>query len=70
MISLDSQHVAAVFRGGFSERRAGFPHAFAHDSLLRRDQCGAPLYDLDGQVIGLTIARVSRTYCPCTTRTA
>lgn len=46
--------------GLLSERRAGFPLALQHDTVLRPSQCGGPLVDLDGRVVGLNIARASR----------
>ena len=46
--------------GPLSARRVGFPYVLQHDSVLRPEDCGGPLVDLDGSVIGLNIARVSR----------
>lgn len=46
--------------GRLSERRAGFPVALQHDSVLSPNQCGGPLVDLDGNVVGINIARASR----------
>jgi serine protease Do len=46
--------------GQLSERRAGFPLAIQHDSMLRPADCGGPIVDLDGKVIGLNIARAGR----------
>ena len=34
-----------------------FPIAFEHDLPLLPDQCGGPLFDLNGNVAGITIAR-------------
>ncbi len=44
-----------------SERRTGFPMIFQHDSVLRPADCGGPVVDLDGKVIGINIARAGRT---------
>ena len=44
-----------------SERRFGFPTAFQHDTVLRPADCGGPLVNLDGQVVGFNIARAGRT---------
>jgi serine protease Do len=44
-----------------SERRTGFPNALQHDTDLKASQCGGPLVDLDGRVIGINIARGGRT---------
>ena len=44
-----------------SERRTGFPITLQHDTDLKASQCGGPLVDLDGRVIGINIARGGRT---------
>jgi serine protease Do len=44
-----------------SERRTGFPVILQHDSVLRPNDCGGPVVDLDGKVIGINIARAGRT---------
>jgi serine protease Do len=44
-----------------SERRTGFPVTLQHDATLKATQCGGPLVDLDGRVIGINIARGGRT---------
>lgn len=44
-----------------SERRFGFPGAFQHDTVLKPRDCGGPLVDLDGRVVGFNIARSGRT---------
>jgi len=46
--------------GPFSERRFGFSTTIVHDSLLEPNQCGGPVVDLDGNVVGLNIARSMR----------
>lgn len=46
--------------GPLSERRAGFPMALQHDTVLKPNQCGGPLVDLDGKAVGINIARASR----------
>ena len=43
-----------------SRRRGGFPEAFRHDLPLRLSDCGTPVVDLKGRVVGLNIARVDR----------
>jgi S1-C subfamily serine protease len=43
-----------------SERRAGFTVILQHDTVLRAQDCGGPLVDLDGHVIGINIARAGR----------
>jgi serine protease Do len=44
-----------------SQRRFGFPNILQHDSVVRPRDCGGPLVDLDGKVIGINIARAGRT---------
>jgi serine protease Do len=46
--------------GPFSVRRGGFPAALAHDVAIRPEQCGGPLVDTDGRVVGINIARALR----------
>ena len=43
-----------------SERRKDFKLAFRHDCTIQPDECGGPLVDLDGRVIGINIARAGR----------
>ncbi len=43
-----------------SNRRTGFPTFLQHDAVLRPQDCGGPLVDLDGKVIGVNIARAGR----------
>jgi len=43
-----------------SGRRDGFHEVFTHDADLKPDDCGGPLFDLDGSFVGLNIARNSR----------
>jgi serine protease Do len=44
-----------------SQRRSGFPLIFQHDTVLAPTDCGGPVVDLDGKVIGINIARAGRT---------
>lgn len=44
-----------------SSRRTGFPTILQHDSVIKPTDCGGPLVDLDGHVIGINIARAGRT---------
>jgi serine protease Do len=43
-----------------SNRRSGFPTFVQHDTVLRPQDCGGPLVDLDGKVVGINIARGGR----------
>jgi serine protease Do len=50
------------FMGGkLSERRSGFPDILQHDSVVDPKDCGGPLVDLDGKVVGVNICRAGRT---------
>ncbi len=44
-----------------SQRANAFPWALQHDSPLLPEQCGGPLVNLSGQVVGMNIARAGRT---------
>jgi serine protease Do len=46
--------------GDLSELRSGFPTILQHDSILRPEDCGGPLVNLDGKVVGFNIARAGR----------
>jgi serine protease Do len=46
--------------GPLSVRRAGFPLALQHDTVLTPEDCGGPLVDLDGLCVGINIARAGR----------
>jgi serine protease Do len=46
--------------GDVSLRSQGFDQAIEHDTVLEPWQCGGPLVNLEGRVIGLNIARASR----------
>jgi serine protease Do len=47
--------------GQLSHRRFGFPMAVQHDTVLDPIDCGGPIVDLDGRVVGFNIARSGRT---------
>lgn len=44
-----------------SDRRTDFPMILQHDTVLRPEDCGGPLVELDGKAVGLNIARAGRT---------
>jgi serine protease Do len=46
--------------GPLSDRRVLFPSVLEHDTILQPNQCGGPLVDLNGQVVGINIARANR----------
>jgi serine protease Do len=43
-----------------SLRRTGFPSILQHDLVIKPSDCGGPLVDLDGRVLGINIARAGR----------
>ena len=43
-----------------SERAEAFDLAIQHDTVLEPWQCGGPLVNLDGNAVGLNIARAGR----------
>ncbi len=43
-----------------SKRKDGFLRVFTHDMPLKLDECGTPVVNLNGEVIGLNIARKNR----------
>ncbi len=57
----DSIGEADKYAGGkLSKRRTNFPSAIQHDTVVWADQCGGPLVDLRGKVVGVNIARYDR----------
>lgn len=54
----ESDHAADMMNK--SLRRDGFPAVFCHDATLEPDECGGPVFDLEGNWVGLNIARYSR----------
>lgn len=46
--------------GLVSARSSGFNAVFLHDTVLLPSQCGGPLVDLNGRVVGINIARAGR----------
>lgn len=44
-----------------SDRRSGIPRFLQTDAVVKPRDCGSPVVDLDGHVIGLMIARAGRT---------
>ncbi|MEM7783892.1 MAG: trypsin-like peptidase domain-containing protein [Planctomycetota bacterium] len=63
-----SAHVADHLVGGKSVRRDGFSNVISHDADLKPDECGGPVFDLNGNLIGMNISRYSRTQTYILTR--
>jgi serine protease Do len=47
--------------GKLSKVKSGFPVILQHDSVVKPDECGGPLVDLEGKTIGINVARAGRT---------
>ncbi len=43
-----------------SKRRQNFPLAVQHDTILKPEDCGGPVVNIDGEVVGINIARQGR----------
>lgn len=59
----ESRHIADRLPGGKSVRRDGFKMAISHDADIRPEQCGGPVFDLEGDFLGINMARNSRVRC-------
>jgi len=46
---------------GVSRRHDDFPAVLQHDGVVRPSECGGPVVDLSGKVVGINIARGGRT---------
>jgi S1-C subfamily serine protease len=55
----ESENDARV-NGARSKRLSGFEQVFQHDTPLEPDQCGGPILDSQGRVVGMNIARAGR----------
>lgn len=47
--------------GALSRRKTGFSEVLQHDTVLRPEDCGGVIVNLQGEAIGLNIARAGRT---------
>ena len=50
---------------GVSKRSDDFPAVIQHDTVLRPVDCGGPVVDLSGKVVGVNIAHAGRTETYC-----
>lgn len=55
------QHVSFEYPGGRSDRSDGFKNVIVHDTPVQADECGSPVFDINGRFWGINIARRSRT---------
>ncbi|AYL95627.1 S1 family peptidase [Mucilaginibacter celer] len=56
-----TNHPVERFAGGKSLRRDGFNNIFAHDARIKPYECGGPVFNVAGYLMGINIARLSRT---------
>lgn len=54
-------HPAERFFGGKSVYRDGYDGIFVHDAKIIPAECGGPVFDIQGNFLGMNIARFSRT---------
>lgn len=47
--------------GKLSKRQMDFPSVIQHDAVVWADECGGPLFNINGETIGINIARHDRT---------
>ena len=59
--AMSGNRTHAAYRTETSLRRGGFPSVLNHDMPLEPSECGGPVVDLEGRVVGLNIARHDRT---------
>ena len=57
------EDVRNMMSGALSRNRTGYPAALQHDMVLEPAECGGPLINLEGHVVGLNIARSGRIEC-------
>jgi len=56
----DRGEMQNVLGSKLSKLRGGHPNILQHDTVLQPTDCGCPLVDLDGNVVGLNICRPGR----------
>jgi serine protease Do len=56
----DQAQIQERLGGPLSTRREMFASVLEHDTILLPEECGGPLVDLRGEVVGINIARASR----------
>lgn len=68
VVTLGKRPVSGPNRGDFqnnlgselSKLKTGFPTVLQHDTVVKPADCGGPLVDIDGKVVGINIARAGR----------
>jgi S1-C subfamily serine protease len=60
--ALDAESpIQAATGGPISQRASDFSAVYQHDTVVRPAECGGPIVDLEGHVLGINIARAGRT---------
>merc|ERR1712096_496775 len=60
-LSIDRLNPQEIIAGNkLSSRRTGFERVIQHDTVLKPEQMGGPILDLNGQAIGINIAKNGR----------
>ncbi len=67
-VTLGKRPVSPMNRGDFqnhlgselSKLRSGFPIVLQHDTVVKPNDCGGPVVDLNGKAVGINIARAGR----------
>ena len=58
--ALKREHIQNSMGSELSGRRSGFPAVLQTDLVVDAKNCGGPIVDLDGKVLGISIARAGR----------
>jgi len=56
-----TRDITQNYKGKRSLRADGFEKVFVQDATIRSDECGGPVFDSNGNFMGINIARHSRT---------
>ena len=59
-LDLENREFQHELGGPLSTRRSGFGKVIQHDTIITPEQCGGPLVDVHGRVVGINIARAER----------
>lgn len=59
-LDLENREFQHELGGPLSTRRSGFGKVIQHDTVITPEQCGGPLVDIHGRVVGINIARAER----------
>jgi serine protease Do len=63
--ALDRQRQMNSMGVGVSDRADDFPAVIQHDTVVKPNDCGGPVVDLSGKIVGINIAHAGRTETYC-----